>query len=137
MTGSPPVTPPPVLDGRGSVRVTLRCSPALLASRSVPVPRHRVAAVEEIAAGTGRELTVGDRIVAVFRIGDDFYAMDGICPHAGGPLGKGYVSGKRVTCPWHGWQFDVTTGVHCLTPAIRHETFPVVVEDGAVYVELP
>ena len=99
--------------------------------------RHRVAAVEEIAPGSGRELTVGDRIVAIYRIGDDFYAMDGICPHAGGPLGKGYVSGRRVTCPWHGWQFDVTTGVHCLTPAIRHETFPVTMEDGAVYVELP
>ncbi|HEX6984282.1 MAG TPA: Rieske 2Fe-2S domain-containing protein [Planctomycetaceae bacterium] len=98
---------------------------------------HRVAAVEDLPPGSGREVTAGDRVVALFRVGDEFYAMDGICPHAGGPLGKGYVSGTRVTCPWHGWQFDVTTGRHCLTPNIVHETFPVVVEGGEVYVELP
>jgi nitrite reductase (NADH) small subunit len=101
------------------------------------MPRHRVASFDDLAPGTGRELTVGDRVVALFRIGDEFYAMDGICPHAGGPLGKGYVSGTRVTCPWHGWQFDVTTGRHCLTPNISHEIFPVVVENGDVYIELP
>lgn len=99
--------------------------------------RHRVAAVEDLRPGSGRELTVGDRVVALFRVGDDFFALDGICPHAGGPLGEGYVTGTRVTCPWHGWQFDVTTGRHCLNANLTTETFPVVVENGEVYVELP
>lgn len=99
--------------------------------------RHRVADIDEMPAGTGREFVVADRVVALFRVGDEFYAMDGICPHAGGPLGEGYLSGTRVTCPWHGWQFDVQTGQHCLTPNIVHETFATVVEDGAVYIDLP
>ena len=101
------------------------------------MPRHRLAAVDDLAPGTGRELTAGGRVVALFRVGDRFFALDGICPHAGGPLGKGFVTGTRVTCPWHGWQFDVTTGRHCLNAAIEHETFPVVVENGAVFIDLP
>lgn len=100
------------------------------------MPRHRVAAVDDLPPGSGRELTAGDRVIALFRVGDEFYAMDGICPHAGGPLGKGYVTGTRVTCPWHGWQFDVTTGRHCLSPTICNETFPVTVESGEIYVEI-
>lgn len=99
--------------------------------------RHRVAAVDELSPGSGREVIVSDRVVALFRVGDEFYALDGICPHAGGPLGKGCLSGTRVTCPWHGWQFDVTTGQHCLAPNIMHETIPVVVEGTEVYVVLP
>jgi nitrite reductase/ring-hydroxylating ferredoxin subunit len=66
-----------------------------------------------------------------------YYALDGICPHAGGPLGKGAVHGCIVTCPWHGWQFDVTNGQHCLNANIRQATFPVRVEGDEVYVELP
>jgi nitrite reductase (NADH) small subunit len=101
------------------------------------MPRHLVAHIDDLPPGSGREIVVADRVVALFRIGDEFFAMDGICPHAGGPLGEGYVSGSRVTCPWHGWQFDVRSGQHCLTPNIVHETFQVSVEDGDVYVELP
>ena len=99
--------------------------------------RHRVAFRDEFPAGSAREVVVENRVVAVYRVGDEFYAMDGVCPHAGGPLGEGQLSGTRVTCPWHGWQFDVTTGRHCLTPNIVHETFPCGVENGEVYVELP
>ena len=99
--------------------------------------RHRVASADEFPPGSAREVVLEDRVVALYRVGDSFYAMDGVCPHAGGPLGEGHLSGTRVTCPWHGWQFDVTTGRHCLTPNIVHETFPVVVENGEVYVELP
>lgn len=101
------------------------------------MPRHRLAAVADLPPGSGREVTAGDRVIALYRVGDDFFALDGICPHAGGPLGKGYLTGTRVTCPWHGWQFDVTTGRHCLTANIAAEKFPVIVEDGAIYVDLP
>ena len=101
------------------------------------MPRHRLAAAADLPPGSGREVTAGDRVIALYRVGDEFFALDGICPHAGGPLGKGYVTGTRVTCPWHGWQFDVTTGRHCLTPNVAAETFPVAVENGEVYVDLP
>lgn len=97
----------------------------------------RVASVEEIPPGTGRELVAGGRIVALYNVDGEFYALDGICPHAGGPLGNGSLTGAVVTCPWHGWQFDVTTGRHCLNPHLTQATLPVSVRGGDVYVSLP
>jgi nitrite reductase/ring-hydroxylating ferredoxin subunit len=98
--------------------------------------RVRLCATEDVPPGTGREFTVAGRIVALFNVEGTFYAMDGICPHAGGPLGEGELNGSVVTCPWHGWQFDVTTGQHCLTANIVHGTYAVSVENGEVFVVL-
>jgi nitrite reductase (NADH) small subunit len=97
----------------------------------------RVAAIGELAPGTGKELVAEGRVIALFRVGDEFFALDGVCPHAGGPLGKGRLDGCVVTCPWHGWQFDVRTGTHCLTAHIRHASFPVTIAGEDVLVELP
>lgn len=99
--------------------------------------RTRIASVDDIPAGEGREFTLGDRILAVFNVDGTFYAIDGICPHAGGPLADGGLHGCIVTCPWHGWQFDVTTGRHCLTERIQQTRFECRVENGEVLVELP
>lgn len=96
-----------------------------------------VARAEDVPRETGLECTVEGRIIALFRVGDAILALDGICPHAGGPLGQGRLEGCIVTCPWHGWQFDVTTGTHCLTPRIRQNQYPVRVSGGEVQVEIP
>jgi len=98
---------------------------------------HRLAAVAEIAPGSAREFTAGGRVIAVFNVDGNLYALDGVCPHAGGPLGEGTLEGSVVTCPWHGWQFDVTSGRNCLNPRIEHSAFPLKVEANDVYVELP
>ena len=98
---------------------------------------HRIAAVEDVPPGTGIETAAGGRVIALYNVDGEFKALDGVCPHAGGPLGKGALDGCIVTCPWHGWQFDVTTGQHCLTANIQHETFNVRVEAGEVFVDLP
>ena len=97
---------------------------------------HRLAAVDDLPAGTGRELTAAGRVVALFNVAGKFYAMDGICPHAGGPVGQGTLDGCIVTCPWHGWQFDVTSGQHSLNPNLQHTVFPVKVVGEDVFVEL-
>jgi nitrite reductase (NADH) small subunit len=55
----------------------------------------------------------------------------------GGPLGNGALSGSVVTCPWHGWQFDVTTGRNLLNPRIEQTRFPLKIEGNDVWVELP
>ena len=99
--------------------------------------RHRISSVSDVALGTGREFVVGGRIVALFHLDSGFHALDGICPHAGGPLAQGLVRGNVVTCPWHGWQFDVTTGTHCLNSQLCQPSFPVAVEGTDVFVELP
>jgi nitrite reductase (NADH) small subunit len=96
----------------------------------------RVAAMDECPPGGAREFVAEGRIVALFRVGDEFYALDGICPHQGGPLGKGQLNGCVVTCPWHGWQFDVRTGQHQVNQSIRHTHFPVRVDGADVWVDL-
>ncbi|MFO1019487.1 MAG: Rieske 2Fe-2S domain-containing protein [Planctomycetales bacterium] len=96
----------------------------------------RVAAYEEIPVGTGMEVVAGSHVIALFRIGEEIHALDGICPHAGGPLAKGVLNGCIVTCPWHGWQFDVTSGQHCLTATLKHTTFPVENRQGEIWVQI-
>lgn len=96
----------------------------------------RVAAVTEIPPGTIRELLAGERVVAVANVDGEFFALDGICPHQGGPLGKGRLEGTTVTCPWHGWQFNVCTGQHRVNAAIRHTQIPVRVEGGDILVDV-
>jgi nitrite reductase/ring-hydroxylating ferredoxin subunit len=97
----------------------------------------RVAQLQDIPPGSCLEVAAAGRVVALFNVDGSLYAVDGVCPHAGGPLGAGTLQDNVVTCPWHGWQFDVTNGRHCLNDNIQHPTFAVRVEDNTVYVELP
>jgi nitrite reductase/ring-hydroxylating ferredoxin subunit len=99
--------------------------------------QHRIASVADVPAGTGREFVAAGRIVALFHLDGGFYALDGICPHAGGPLAQGEIRGSVVTCPWHGWQFDVTSGRHCLNAQLCQPSFPVTVQGDDVFVDLP
>ena len=96
----------------------------------------RVAAVEDCPPGAACELVAADRMFALFNVDGQFHALDGVCPHQGGPLGKGALSGCIITCPWHGWQFDVTTGQHQTSQSVVHARFDVKVENGEVFVKL-
>lgn len=84
-----------------------------------------VARVGEIPAGRGAQVTVNGRWVALFNVGGTYHAVDNLCLHRGGPLAEGTLSGCVVTCPWHGWQFDVRTGAMIQDPGTgisAHET---------------
>lgn len=96
----------------------------------------RIAAESDLPPGACGEYLAGERIVAIFNVVGKFYALDGICPHQGGPLGKGMLASCIVTCPWHGFQFDVTTGQHQTSQSLVHPTFPVKVENGAIWVDV-
>jgi nitrite reductase/ring-hydroxylating ferredoxin subunit len=97
----------------------------------------RVVDVADFPAGTAREYVVDGHVIALFRVGDAFHALDGICPHQGGPLGKGRLDGCIVTCPWHGWQFDVRTGQHQVNASLRHASYALRIDEDVVYVEVP
>jgi nitrite reductase (NADH) small subunit len=99
-------------------------------------PWIAIAKVSDCPPGSAVELVVADRIVALYNVEGDFYALDGVCPHQGGPLGKGQLSGCVVTCPWHGWQFDVTNGAHQLNPRLVQPAFPVRVEGDTVMIQV-
>lgn len=77
---------------------------------------ERAAKVAEIPAGSIKEVQVGGKPVALANVGGKFYAINNTCLHRGGPLGQGFLEGSVVTCPWHGWQFDVTTGKAVMNP---------------------
>lgn len=97
----------------------------------------RVAAVDECPPGEVLELVADGRIVALFNVDGRFHALDGVCPHQGGPLGKGRLAGCTVTCPWHGWQYDVRTGQHLVSRSVLQPRFAVDVREGQIFVELP
>jgi nitrite reductase (NADH) small subunit len=96
----------------------------------------QIAAISECPPGSALELIAGERVIALFNIEGEFYALDGICPHQGGPLGEGSLAGCIVTCPWHGWQFDVRDGQNQLNARIRQPTLPVRIDGDAVLVDL-
>jgi nitrite reductase (NADH) small subunit len=96
-----------------------------------------VARVEDLPPGTLRHVRAGDVELAIARVEDEFFAIAGTCVHLGGPLGHGRLDGRVVSCPWHGWQYDVTTGLNEFDHAIGVERYPIQVEDGEVRVELP
>lgn len=99
--------------------------------------RVRVAAVGEVAPGEARTVEAEGRPIALFNVDGRFYAIDNTCSHRGGPLGEGDLDGSVVSCPWHAWRWDVTTGANVNNPVVRVACFPVTVEDGGVYVDLP
>jgi len=84
-----------------------------------------VARADELLPGQSRLVTVNGRMVGLFNIGGVYHAIDNVCLHRGGPLAEGRLGGRIVTCPWHGWQYDVTTGVLVQDPSVgvtKHET---------------
>ncbi len=101
------------------------------------MPRLRVAAAGELATGEGRVVEVEGRELALFNVDGVYHCIENACPHRGGPLGEGDLEGRVVSCPWHAWRWDVTTGANTNNPAVRVTAYPVTVEGGAVFVELP
>jgi nitrite reductase (NADH) small subunit len=111
--------------------------------------RHVVARVEEIPVGARRIVQVGNRSIGVFNVGGEFYALKNTCPHQQAPLCEGRVmgttlpsrpgeyrfglEGRVLRCPWHAWEFDITTGRSFFAPdACRVKSYQVAVEEVTV-----
>lgn len=94
------------------------------------------AATTEITEGCGKVVSIGDKQLAVFHCNGAFYAIDNTCPHRGGPLGEGDIEGTVVTCPWHGWQFDVVSGESPVNPAVQVKKYPIKLDGGVILLEL-
>ncbi len=77
-----------------------------------------VAQLNDCPPGQAIEAVAGERVIAIYNVDGEIYALDGVCPHQGGPLGQGSLDGRTVTCPWHGWQFDVIDGTTEITHSI-------------------
>ena len=95
-----------------------------------------VARVEDVAPGSVVTAYAGDEPIALAHVDGEFYATQHACLHLEGPLGEGRIDGYMLTCPWHGWQFDVRTGENEFDRAIQLRTYDVRVEDGNVSVAI-
>lgn len=96
----------------------------------------KVARIDEMPAGTVREFQADGRMIALSNVDGKFYAMDNNCLHRGGPLGEGPLEGGVVTCPWHGWQFNVADGTSCANKEVKARTYVVQVQGNDILVEL-
>lgn len=109
------------------------------------MPKHIVATVDEIPPGQRKVVEVAGRLIGVFNLNGEFFALRNACPHQGGPLCNGRLTGfitaaqpgeysytrrgEILRCPWHGWEFDIKTGQSWFDPAkTRVRNYPVTVE---------
>ena len=98
----------------------------------------RIAVCHDLPLREGRAVKVGNREIAIFNLGDRFLAVDNRCPHKGGPLADGIVSGAAVVCPLHAWKISLETGkgLNSASASSCVETFRTRVEHGVLLVEL-
>lgn len=93
-----------------------------------------VAGVAELPPGQVMEIRVDDRALALANVEGQLHAVDGICLHAGGPLGDGAVEGATVVCPYHGWGFDLTSGRCLVDEQLQLARYPVRIAGGRILV---
>ena len=98
----------------------------------------QVTACENIPLREGKAVELSGRHIAIFNLGGTFLAIENRCPHRGGPLSDGIVSGSKVICPLHAWAFDLSTGSVVNHPETQAcvATFAVRVEEGVLLLGL-
>jgi nitrite reductase (NADH) small subunit len=95
----------------------------------------RAAKKDEVPPGTIREFQLDGQTVAVANVAGTLYAIHNTCLHRGGPLGQGELEDNVVTCPWHGWQYDVTSGKVTANPDVGVQTYPIEVRGDDIWVD--
>ena len=93
-----------------------------------------VGKVADFEDGRGQAVPIDGRMVAIFRQGDSWYAIDDLCPHMGASLAEGHVDGETVTCPWHAWRFCIKDGSWEDNPRTKVDCFDIKVEGDEVLV---
>ena len=114
--------------------------------------KHPVARVEDIPPGGRKILKVKGREVGVFNLGGTYYALKNVCIHQGARVCLGKVTGTTLPskvyefkygmegqilrCPWHGWEYDITSGRSLFDEKVGVVSYPVSVEDGQIFVTM-
>ncbi|MBP1464554.1 Rieske 2Fe-2S domain-containing protein [Candidatus Chloroploca sp. M-50] len=100
---------------------------------------------EWVEIGEANQLAPGQLIyaaieglpVTVANVDGTLYAFSDACRHEGGPLSAGVLIGATITCPWHGWAYDVRTGKSLVPPVgLRLATYPVRICDDTIWIEI-
>lgn len=97
---------------------------------------HTVCRVDELADGQSRVAEIDRKLVAVFRDGDHYHAIDDVCPHMGAALSEGTVEDGIVTCPWHAWRFRLADGAWADSPRVKIGCYLVRIHGDEVQVQV-
>ena len=100
------------------------------------MPFVKAASVAAMQAGSMVQAKIDDELYVVCNVGGELHAMDGRCPHAGGPLAEGALHGYTVVCPWHAWEFDCRTGETDFNARFRLKTFAVTTQGDDVLIDI-
>ena len=92
----------------------------------------KVAADGDVSDGGAKQVELGGEPVALFNVAGEIRAVQNTCLHRGGPLAEGELDGDLVTCPWHGWRYDIVSGECRNNPAAQLKTYEVKVENGEI-----
>jgi nitrite reductase/ring-hydroxylating ferredoxin subunit len=97
----------------------------------------KIGSIDQLPPGSVMEAEVSGNPYAICNVEGELHALDGVCPHAGGPLGQGALHGSTLVCPWHGWEYDCRTGVNDFDEDVKVPRFPVRVEAGEIWIDVP
>ena len=100
------------------------------------MPFLLAAKIADIPAGVVHEFQVAGKPLALANVDGKFFAINNTCLHRGGPLGQGSLQGTIVTCPWHGWDYDVTTGKLLQNPSMGVACYPTEVRGEEIFVDV-
>jgi nitrite reductase (NADH) small subunit len=101
------------------------------------MPLVKVGCVSQLPPGSVMEAEVGGDTYAICNAGGEVHALEGVCPHAGGPLGQGALHDTTLVCPWHGWEYDCRTGVHDFDEEVKVASFPVKLDGDDILIDVP
>jgi nitrite reductase (NADH) small subunit len=101
------------------------------------MPYTKAADASALAPDSVIEANINGESYAICNIGGELHAFDGICPHAGGPLGEGNLVDGNLVCPWHAWEYDCRTGVNTYDDSCVLASFPVKIDGGDILIDVP
>ena len=100
------------------------------------MPFIKVGTIDALPAGSVMEAEVGGNTYAICNLGGELSAFEGVCPHAGGPLGQGNLDGNLLICPWHGWEYDCRTGANGYDESVKLAKYPVKVDGDDILIDV-
>jgi len=101
------------------------------------MPFVKVGTLSALPPDSVMEAEVHGNTYAICNIGGTLRAYDGVCPHAGGPLGQGNIQDGRLICPWHAWEYNIFTGVNDIDETVKLAAFPIKAEGDDILVDVP
>lgn len=101
------------------------------------MPFVTVGSLAALPPGSVMEALVGEGTYAICNSRGELHAMDGICPHAGGPLGQGALHGTTLVCPWHAWEYDCRSGANEMDDGLRLAKFAIKIQGDDILIDVP